>query len=214
MIRVFTPSQGCTVEYKCALQSLPFRILCEAGALTGQERRQSLLLLYDPPSQSFDDTASLDQVDESTPENRAQAIGSFLPTHAGIGRPQDGEQLIDRQPELLFRLHDVDQEELIAKVSKALPLAKEGPARSKVLGSEDLSGIFGLEMAEGTGADTELSAVTDAKPRPRKARADKTATTVGTGSGKLRTQRSSSKRQKPVRGDASRLRRRANPGAS
>ena len=121
---------------------------------------------------------------------------------------------LDRQPELLFRLHDVDQEELIAKVSKALPLAKEGRARSKVLGSDDLSGIFGLEMAEGTGADTGLSAVTDAKPRSRKATADKTATAVGTGSGKLRTQRSSSKRQKPARGDVSRLRRPANPGAS
>jgi hypothetical protein len=80
---------------------------------------------------------------------------------------------LDRQPELLFRLHEVDQEELIAKAGKALPLAKEGPAASKVLGSEDLSGMFGLDMAQGTGADAGLSAVTDLKPRPRKARAAK-----------------------------------------
>ncbi|MGH9629878.1 MAG: SWIM zinc finger family protein [Bryobacteraceae bacterium] len=85
---------------------------------------------------------------------------------------------LDRQPELLFRLHEVDQEELIAKVGKALPLAKGGPAASKVLGSEDLSGMFGLDMAQGTGAEAGLSAVTEAKPKPRKARAGKTATAV------------------------------------
>src|SRR5688572_17906629 len=77
---------------------------------------------------------------------------------------------LDLQPELLFRLHEVDQEELIAKVGKTLPLAKEGPAGSKILGSEDLSGMFGLDMAQGTGADAGLSAVTEAKPRRRKAR--------------------------------------------
>jgi uncharacterized Zn finger protein len=56
----------------------------------------------------------------------------------------------DEQPELLFRLHQVREEELIAKASKALPLAKEAPASSKMLGSEDLSDIFGVEMATGT----------------------------------------------------------------
>jgi hypothetical protein len=58
---------------------------------------------------------------------------------------------LDQQPELLFRLHEVDQGELIAKAGKGLPLAKGGPARSKVLGSEDLAGIFGLEMAHAIG---------------------------------------------------------------
>jgi uncharacterized Zn finger protein len=87
---------------------------------------------------------------------------------------------LDQQPELLFRLHEVDQAELIAKAGKELPLAKEGPARSKVLGSEDLSGIFGLDMAQGIGNGAKRSAVTDAKQRPRKARAGKTATAVST----------------------------------
>jgi uncharacterized Zn finger protein len=54
---------------------------------------------------------------------------------------------LDRQPELLFRLHSVSEEDLIAKAGTALPLAKEKPAASKVLGGEDLSEMFGLEMA-------------------------------------------------------------------
>ena len=85
---------------------------------------------------------------------------------------------LDQQPELLFRLHEVDQAELIAKAGKELPLAKEGPVRSKVLGSEDLSGIFGLDMAQGTGNGARRSGVTDAKQRPRKAKTGKTATAV------------------------------------
>ena len=74
----------------------------------------------------------------------------------------------DQQPELLFRLHEVDEKELIAKAGKALPLAKEGPAASKILGSEDLSGMFGLDMAQDTCAEAGLSAVTKAKPRASK----------------------------------------------
>src|SRR5215472_1897144 len=41
----------------------------------------------------------------------------------------------DERPELLFRLHELNEEELIAKAGKALPLAKEKPAASKVLAS-------------------------------------------------------------------------------
>ncbi len=58
---------------------------------------------------------------------------------------------LDRQPELLFRLHQVDEKELIAKAAKNLPLGKEEPKASKRLGGGDLAEIFGLEMASGTG---------------------------------------------------------------
>jgi len=68
----------------------------------------------------------------------------------------------DRQPELLFRLHEVNEQELIAGAGKALPLAKRGPAKEKVLGGEDLAGMFGLEMADGVEAA--------AKPRTARAR--------------------------------------------
>jgi uncharacterized Zn finger protein len=53
----------------------------------------------------------------------------------------------DQQPELLFRLRAVDEKELIAKAGAALPLSKKAAA-GKVLGGEDLSDLFGLDMAE------------------------------------------------------------------
>lgn len=81
----------------------------------------------------------------------------------------------DEQPELLFRLHEINEEELIAKAGKALPLAKERPAGSRVLGSEDLSDIFGLEIALGTDIDAGRSAVTGSKAKTGKVRADKKA---------------------------------------
>ena len=59
----------------------------------------------------------------------------------------------DRQPELLFRLRMVDEMELIAHAGKATPLAKQGLAASKLLGGEDLSEIFGLDMARSASAD-------------------------------------------------------------
>src|SRR5438128_8247556 len=54
---------------------------------------------------------------------------------------------VDEKPELLFRLHEVDEKELIANAGRALPLAKKAPAAGKVLGDEDLSGMFGLDIA-------------------------------------------------------------------
>src|ERR1700680_4180697 len=61
---------------------------------------------------------------------------------------------IDQQPELLFRLHEVDEKELIAGAGKELPLARQAPAAGKVLGGEDLSVLFGLDIAQGIGPDT------------------------------------------------------------
>jgi uncharacterized Zn finger protein len=61
---------------------------------------------------------------------------------------------LDQQPELIFRLHNVDEKELIAGAGTALPQANKAPAAGKVLGGEDLSVLFGLDMAQGTGADS------------------------------------------------------------
>jgi uncharacterized Zn finger protein len=55
---------------------------------------------------------------------------------------------LDQQPELLFRLRAVNEKELIASAGKSLPRAKKSPA--KVLGGEDLSKLFGLELAGST----------------------------------------------------------------
>ncbi len=56
---------------------------------------------------------------------------------------------LDNQPELLFRLHAVDQSELIAKAGQGLSQAQPAPGSgSKVLADGDLAGMFGLDMAE------------------------------------------------------------------
>jgi len=58
---------------------------------------------------------------------------------------------LDERPELLFALRKVDQQDLIAKAGRDLPLSKRGPARDKVLAEGDLSELFGLDL--GTGQD-------------------------------------------------------------
>jgi uncharacterized Zn finger protein len=106
---------------------------------------------------------------------------------------------LDQQPELLFRLHEVDQAELIAKAGKELPLAKEGPAPSKVLGGEDLAGIFGLEMAEGIGEGAPVATSAKQRRRTRKGKSGKTASAAGAKNQTLRTPRSSSRSPKKAR---------------
>jgi uncharacterized Zn finger protein len=66
---------------------------------------------------------------------------------------------LDQQPELLFKLHKVDEKELIAKAGKGLPLGGKALAPEKALSSEDLSAIFGLEMAQTANAPLPVSEV-------------------------------------------------------
>jgi uncharacterized Zn finger protein len=96
---------------------------------------------------------------------------------------------LDHQPDLLFRLHNVDEKELIAGAGKALPQAKRVPAAGKVLGGEDLAAMFGLDMAQGTEPDT-------AKPKRAKARTGKKVTAAPAGKGKVRAKGSAGKRGK------------------
>jgi uncharacterized Zn finger protein len=56
---------------------------------------------------------------------------------------------LDLQPELLFRLREVDEKELIASAGLGLSLSTRRPAAAKVLSNEeDLSALFGLDMAQ------------------------------------------------------------------
>ncbi len=66
---------------------------------------------------------------------------------------------LDKKPELLFHLRAVDEKDLVAHVDTALPLAKSAPYADKVLKADDLSALFGLDMAEGSadGLDMETS---------------------------------------------------------
>jgi uncharacterized Zn finger protein len=76
---------------------------------------------------------------------------------------------LDKQPELLFRLHGVDEKELIAHADAAFPLAKKGLGAAKVLGGEDLSELFGLDIAA-SAARTGPSVPAPATSRRVKAR--------------------------------------------
>jgi uncharacterized Zn finger protein len=73
----------------------------------------------------------------------------------------------DLEPELLFQLRGVDQQELIAQTGKALPLTKADPAAGRMLSGDDLGAIFGLDMAEA--ADTGDAKAAKAHARPKKA---------------------------------------------
>jgi hypothetical protein len=58
---------------------------------------------------------------------------------------------------------------LIARADVAFPLAKKGPAE-KVLGGEDLSELFGLDMAASPAAKTGRSVPVPAKAKRAKKR--------------------------------------------
>lgn len=54
---------------------------------------------------------------------------------------------LDEQPELLFALRKVDQQDLITRAGKGLSESRKGPKAGKVLDA-DLSEVFGIEMAQ------------------------------------------------------------------
>lgn len=81
---------------------------------------------------------------------------------------------LDAQPDLLFRLHDVDEKELIAGAGTAVPLTRKAPAASKVLADQDLSALFGVEIDTGDAGEVVA-------PRPRGKR---TATVKKSGAAK------------------------------
>lgn len=54
---------------------------------------------------------------------------------------------LDHQPQLLFTLRKVDQQDLIANAGSDLSKKAKRPASAKVLARDDLSEMFGIEMA-------------------------------------------------------------------
>jgi uncharacterized Zn finger protein len=73
---------------------------------------------------------------------------------------------LDHQPELLFRLRAVDEKDLVSGLDQALPVARKGPAGRKILEADDLSAMFGLDMAEAAPAPVKAPRKADAKSRP------------------------------------------------
>jgi len=56
---------------------------------------------------------------------------------------------LDQLPELLFRLRAVDEADLIATVDTAVPLSKTAPGAARILETDDVSALFGIDMAAG-----------------------------------------------------------------
>jgi uncharacterized Zn finger protein len=102
----------------------------------------------------------------------------------------------DHQPELLFQLRGVDEKELIVKAGKSISLAKQGPAKAKVLGGEDLSGIFGLDMAQSTSPGVGQAERVPAKTKRPKAPAARRAPAAPKRKPESRKQAVSNRRQK------------------
>ncbi len=71
---------------------------------------------------------------------------------------------LDENPELLFRLRAVDENDLLADLDAAAPLSKTGPAAGKILEADDVAALFGLEMA---GADAPAAAKAPSRKKPR-----------------------------------------------
>ena len=55
---------------------------------------------------------------------------------------------LDEQPDLLFALRKVDQQDLIANAGHELGRTRPAPAAGKILDTGDLSAMFGIEIAE------------------------------------------------------------------
>lgn len=71
---------------------------------------------------------------------------------------------LDHQPELLFMLRKVDQQDLIARAGSDLAKKRKGPAGARVLASDDLSEMFGIELAPATPAKRPAARTIPRKP--------------------------------------------------
>jgi uncharacterized Zn finger protein len=72
---------------------------------------------------------------------------------------------LDEKPELLFRLRDVNANDLLADLAKALPSSNQPLDPGRVLAADDVSALFGLDLG-GTGGKP---ASKSAAPAPRSA---------------------------------------------
>jgi uncharacterized Zn finger protein len=73
---------------------------------------------------------------------------------------------LDLQPDLLFRLREVDEKDLIASAANDLSLSKRRPVATRLLSDEeDLSALFGLDLGQTTISDGEPVDRAPSKPK-------------------------------------------------
>ena len=68
---------------------------------------------------------------------------------------------LDERPELLFRLRAVNENDLVAEHRPGVAHVEDEPAAGKVLDADDLSSMFGLDIAT---PESPPAIVDDAKP--------------------------------------------------
>ena len=83
---------------------------------------------------------------------------------------------LDHEPELLFRLRAVDENDLVAQIGTVLPMAKKSPAAGRVLEVDDVSALFGLDLV---GADAAQAPAGDASAAPSSPDAHEPSSTCG-----------------------------------
>lgn len=110
---------------------------------------------------------------------------------------------LDKKPELLFHLRAVDENDLVANIDAGLPMAKKAPDADKVLESDDISALFGLDMAEEDTRGPEKAARKqvgkDKKSQPkRKSVARKKAVSPLPKKSKAKLKAAKSSKRKPV----------------
>lgn len=66
---------------------------------------------------------------------------------------------LDENPQLLFVLRDVDENELLASAGQGSPLTRAASDAAKVLDESDIAALFGLEMAEATDTPPPVSSI-------------------------------------------------------
>lgn len=74
---------------------------------------------------------------------------------------------LDEKPELLFKLRQVDESDLIAKAGAGTPLSKRAPGAAKVLADDDLGALFGLDLEQTTPSPARRAAAKQ-RSKPKK----------------------------------------------
>ena len=75
---------------------------------------------------------------------------------------------LDVKPELLFLLRAVSEKDLVADIGQDVPLSKRGPAAGKVLETDDMAALFGLDMAGAEAPDEVGGGAVKVAPRDKR----------------------------------------------
>ena len=81
---------------------------------------------------------------------------------------------LDEQPELLFQLRGVDQNDLIAGAGAGMAAPRRAAAKGKVLADDNIAALFGLDMVE-DGTHPAPTRTEDARPQPVRPKGSKTS---------------------------------------